>query len=212
MVNEVTSELPIALVIPARLILGFTLALAGAAKLRYPSGFAAGVAQYAILPATLARLYGYLLPALELVTGMLLLVGVWVQLAAVLATAMLSSFAIAVGSNLARKRKMPCFCFGMNAADTIGWHTFTRIVLLLVASIALVFAAPAVTSISFTAFSLDEIVQFVPLALLTIFGLLILALIEVAPWVVRAWVSPAARRNEHSSTIIWIREDSQMRS
>lgn len=195
---------------PLRLVVGITLMWASVGKLRQLSAFVTGVRQYRILPDPLALWYGRLLPAVELVTGVLLLVGEWVLLAAILAVAMFTSFAIAVSVNLIRKRVMPCFCFGANSADALGWHTLTRILLLLLGAFVLVFSpAPPNMLRSLGSFdSVSTLIALVPVVTLTAFGLLILSLVELSPLIIRAWTAPAIRSPRQAATVVWTREDS----
>ncbi len=203
-VGEVCS---VAWAVPFRLVLGITLVLASAGKLRNLPAFVAGVAQYQILPAPLARWYGRLLPFVELGTGALFLLGLWVQLAAVVAGVMLISFAVAVGANVARKREMPCYCFGADATDKMGWHTLARIGLLLGVAAVLAVAPSGQDPLQrvFRDPSIPGVVNLFPMVTLTVFGLFLLALLEKTPWVVRAWTAPAVRPARRGFSVVWSR-------
>lgn len=198
-----------AIVLVLRLIIGITLLLAGGGKLRHLSSFVAGVLQYQILPASLARWYGRLLPIVELVTGILLVAGVWLPLAATLAVAMFASFAVAVGINLNRKRNIPCFCFGADASEPLGWHTLARSILLLFAALMIVLAPFGLDMFkhSGASFSIVALVDLIPIGLLTICGLLMLALLEVAPLVIRAWTARAVQPPPQTFNIVWTQLD-----
>lgn len=198
------------LVTPLRLMLGMTLAYAGLQKARNLPAFVAGVLQYRILPAPFARWYGYLLPVAEVGTGTLLLIGVWIQAAAIVSAAMFASFSIAVGLNLIRKRQMPCFCFGADSSN-IGWHTLTRILLLLLSSSFL-----AITHIEQDALwslfvdpTIAKLINLIPTILLTAFGLLVVSLLEVTPLVIQAWTARAAPPTYRGYSVVWTREPTQ---
>jgi len=109
-----------------RLILGITLIFAGLTKARDLPNFVIGVIYYKVLPENVARWYGRLLPFVEIGAGALLLFGIWTKLVSILSIGIFVSFSIAVSLNLARKRKIPCFCFGANSSE-IGWYTLVRI-------------------------------------------------------------------------------------
>jgi uncharacterized membrane protein YphA (DoxX/SURF4 family) len=117
-----------------RLTLGLIFIISSGAKLRDPAAFVRGVLEYQVLPPPLAQLYGRLLPFAELGTGLLLLSGLVVPVAAGLAALMLTSFAAAVASNVARGRALSCHCFGEHSVSRSGWHALAGdLVLLLVA-------------------------------------------------------------------------------
>ncbi|OGO35913.1 MAG: hypothetical protein A2W35_19150 [Chloroflexi bacterium RBG_16_57_11] len=201
------------LVTPLRLVLGIILISAGAAKLREHTAFVAGVLQYQVLPAPLARWYGRLLPFVELGTGVFFILGVWILPAATISAAMFASFTFAVTINLLRKSEIPCYCFGADARDKMGWHTLVRIVLLFTASLALIlypaFPDPIRTFVYQP--STDGLVELVPLIAISIFGLLFISLLETYPWIVRAWTAPAIKAPSRSVSYTWIREPEEER-
>jgi uncharacterized membrane protein YphA (DoxX/SURF4 family) len=77
--------------------LGAFFALAGWSKLDQLAGFVKEVKQFGILPDNIASLYGTLLPYLEIGVGILLFLGLWTTLAAILGSLLLLSFIFAVG-------------------------------------------------------------------------------------------------------------------
>jgi hypothetical protein len=81
-------------------------------KLRHPRTFTLTVLEYQILPPGLAHTYSRLLPPLELLTGMLLLTGTAIRLAASLSATLLASFMVGVTVNLNRGRSFDCGCHG----------------------------------------------------------------------------------------------------
>lgn len=204
------------LTIPLRLILGITLIIAGLEKVRNPQAFVTGVVQYQILPAPLVRWYGRLLPLVEIDTGALLFSGIWIRPAAAVSAMMFISFSIAVGVNLARNRRMPCFCFGADSSE-IGWHTLARIFLLATASFSLI-SFPTNPDLLWRlvfGFSIPLLIDFIPVVLITAFGLLLLSLIEVSPLVVRAWTSRAIRPANYRYSVVWTKhseEDAEQKS
>jgi hypothetical protein len=120
--------------------LGLTLAAAfgvsAVPKLRHPRGFLLAVLLYRVLPPRLGTLYARILPPLELFVALLLLSGTAVRLAATIAAALLLSFMLAVGINIARGRDLDCHCFGHAINRRIGWPLMLQDGALLLASIA----------------------------------------------------------------------------
>ncbi|MBM3179008.1 MAG: DoxX family membrane protein [Chloroflexi bacterium] len=207
MVNLISGDSVVEFSLILRFILGLTLTFAGTGKLHHLSHFVAGVLRYQILPTHLARWYGRLLPIAEIGVGVLLLIGIWTRPAAIISTAMFVSFAIAVGINLAYKRKMPCFCFGADSSN-IGWHTTVRISLLFIISLLIAitpYGGDALRDYLYNP-SIDGLIGLLPIILLTIFGLLVLSIIEISPLVMRAWTVMARRPANQGYNIVWIRE------
>lgn len=195
------------LITPLRLILGMTLALAGIEKMRHLSIFVAGVLRYQILPIRLARWYGRLLPVVEIGTGTLLLLGSWMRPAAIVSATLFVSFSIAVGLSLARRRKIPCFCFGADSSN-IGWHTAIRILFLLFISLFIVISPNNQNALLGYIInpSLAGLINLIPAILLTVFGIVMLSVIEILPLVLSAWTAKAVRPAHQRDNIVWTRE------
>ena len=96
----------------ARLVLGGVLIAAGASKVTDPDGSVRAVRAYRLLPDGLERVVGYGLPPLEIVVGLLLVVGLATRLAAVIAGLLMIAFAAGVASAWARGLQIDCGCFG----------------------------------------------------------------------------------------------------
>lgn len=190
-----------------RLVIGSVLINAGIVKLRQLPTFVLGVLQYEILPIVLARWYGRLLPFIEIGIGVFLLLGIGFPLVAFLSTIVLFSFAIAVTINILRKRETPCYCFGADSSDKMGWHTLIRISLLLSATIALILlpVSPNLQAL-FELLLVGEFNNFIPVAFITVFGLLTLSFIEVSPLVIRAWTTQAVQPPQAHNVAVWTRE------
>lgn len=112
-----------------RLTLGLYFVLAGFAKLDNIPGFIKEVQGFHILPDHFATLYAILLPYAEMGAGLLLVIGIWTTLAAVLSSLMLLSFVIAFG------------------AFPHGEHLFNKDILLLAASLSLLYSGAGALSI-----------------------------------------------------------------
>ncbi|MGQ9859531.1 MAG: MauE/DoxX family redox-associated membrane protein [Thermodesulfobacteriota bacterium] len=94
-----------------RLVLGAIFLYAGVVKSQDPSGFAQAIYNYRILPGWAINPLAILLPWVEIVMGAVLLMGLWVPGASLLAFGLLGLFAAALCINLARGLDIDCGCF-----------------------------------------------------------------------------------------------------
>lgn len=94
-------------------------ALGGSAKSRKAvSDF--GVPPLLVVPVS------FLLPLVELATGLLLLVPRFAEAAGIAAAVILVIFNAVIAANLIAGRKPPCNCFGQMHSEPIGWKTLAR--------------------------------------------------------------------------------------
>lgn len=100
------------LTLVGRLLLGAVLLVAGGLKAFVPAEAATAVAAYKILPTSLAHIVGYALPWLEIAIALLLIVGISMRLAAVIAGSIMVLFIAAIISVWARGLLIDCGCFG----------------------------------------------------------------------------------------------------
>jgi putative oxidoreductase len=115
--------------LPARLYLGAVFLLACWHKLSNPAAFAVDVATYQLLPLAAVNLFALTVPWIELLLGVLLVLGVRVQAAALVVSGLMVSFMLALGWALHLDLHMSCGCFASQAAaaeDPISWHTLLR--------------------------------------------------------------------------------------
>ncbi len=115
-----------------RFALGGYFILAGLLKLENPTAFIQQVQHFQLLKEPLATLYGILLPYAELGAGALLILGLWTTLAGALSSLMLISFIIA-----------------MKLFPDASTHLFNKDVLLLCASLSLLWSGPGFYSIDY---------------------------------------------------------------
>jgi uncharacterized membrane protein YphA (DoxX/SURF4 family) len=94
----------------ARLVIGLVFLVAGATKLRDPVGFRAAVSNYRILPERLVTPVARALPALEVLVGVMLVLGILIVPTAVVAALVLVAFAGAIWVNVRRERHIGCGC------------------------------------------------------------------------------------------------------
>lgn len=127
-----------------RLGLAGVLLLAGGLKLRAPGTFAVEIANYQLVPA-LAPYLAATLPAIEVVTGLglLVLAAPWRRAAAAVAVALFATFTVAVGSAYLRQINVACGCFG-GSGGSITALTVVRDIALLVGAVLLVILPPSV--------------------------------------------------------------------
>lgn len=104
----------------ARLALGGVLVVAGVLKVANPTVSARAVQAYQILPFDVARYLGYALPMVEIVTGVLLLVGLFTRVAAVVGGVLMLAFIVGISSAWARGLSIDCGCFGGGGAVAPG--------------------------------------------------------------------------------------------
>jgi uncharacterized membrane protein YphA (DoxX/SURF4 family) len=105
------------LALVARLVVGGVWIWAGLAKLTDPLGSVRAVEAYQLLPTSVAEAVGYALPAVEVVIGLALVVGVMSRGAAVISAALFVGFVIGIASVWARGIEIDCGCFGGGGYD-----------------------------------------------------------------------------------------------
>lgn len=96
----------------SRLILGGVLLAAGLLKVQHPAKSAMAVRAYEVLPISIANGLGYALPWFEVGIALMLILGIWVRWSAVLGSALLSLFVLAIAQAWARGLTIDCGCFG----------------------------------------------------------------------------------------------------
>lgn len=96
----------------ARLVLGVVLVVAGALKVGNPLGAARAVQAYEVMPFEVARWVGWALPWIEIVVGVLLVVGLFTRASALLGTVLMLAFVVGIAQAWARGLTIDCGCFG----------------------------------------------------------------------------------------------------
>ena len=106
----------------ARLFLGGVLIYAGAVKIPRPLTSERAVQAYEIFPMDLAGYIGLALPYLEVVLGLLLVLGLFTRPTAIVSTLLMLAFVAGISQAWARGLTIDCGCFGgggqIAAADT----------------------------------------------------------------------------------------------
>lgn len=120
----------------ARLVTGGVWIVAGALKVTDPSASIAAVRAYDLLPDSFVETVGVGLPAVELVVGLALVLGVFTRGAAVISALLFVAFIIGISSVWARGIEINCGCFGggganPDAASSYPWEIARDTALLL---------------------------------------------------------------------------------
>ncbi len=96
----------------ARLVTGGVWIVAGAIKLPDPASSVRAVRAYRLLPDAVEPTVGYLLPALEIVLGLFLVVGLLTRGAGLVSALLFAAFVAGIASAWARGLEIDCGCFG----------------------------------------------------------------------------------------------------
>jgi len=112
----------------ARLYVGLIFVTASWHKLVEPGSFAVDIATYQILPLALVNPMAIVLPWIEIVAGLMLIVGFRTRAAALLVAGMMVMFTVAIAIALGKGLDMSCGCFASQGAaeDPISWRTIVR--------------------------------------------------------------------------------------
>ena len=103
------------LTIRVQIALGVIFIVAALPKVSDPPSFAHMIYNYRILPGGLINLASLVMPWVEILAGLLLVLGIWTRPARHVITGLLLVFMIAIGFNLMRGNAVDCGCF--NVAD-----------------------------------------------------------------------------------------------
>lgn len=102
----------------ARLVLGGVLVVSGGLKVTSPAVSARAVRAFQILPFELAGYVGYALPIIEILVGLLLILGLFTRASAAVGGLLMVAFVIGIASAWMRGLSIDCGCFG--GGGTIG--------------------------------------------------------------------------------------------
>jgi len=111
----------------ARLALGVIFLAASLDKIIHPQAFSEMIYNYQLLPDKVINLAALILPWIELVLGLLLILGRALPGAVVLSNLLLLAFFGALMFNLARRLNIHCGCFSTDpSGDPATWWYVTR--------------------------------------------------------------------------------------
>lgn len=109
-----------------RLVLGLVLIWAGWSKVFDMQTFMQDIANYRILPHEFLPLVAITLPAIELVAGVCLILGLFMEGALFIATVLFIVFLLAIESAILRGLDIKCGCFGTTDAEMVGINVLVR--------------------------------------------------------------------------------------
>lgn len=135
MKEKASTHLVRVVVMLIRLILGSVFVWAALSKVPRPWELAEEIVSFGLVPAILAPAFAILLITVELVTGLLLILGLRVRLAARVVVLLLAVFIVALSQALLRHLDLTCGCFGGD--EPASWWTVARDVGLLLGGIVL---------------------------------------------------------------------------
>lgn len=110
------------LVTVLRLGLGVVFIAASLDKIQNPQNFAENIANYRLVPYPFINLIAIVLPWVEIITGVLLVAGIWIKTNAVIISGMLVAFSVAISQALLRNLDISCGCFSTDPSA----HAMTR--------------------------------------------------------------------------------------
>ena len=101
-----------------RVYIALVFITAGFPKIVTPHDFALSVATYQILPLPFINLFSIIIPWVELLAGILLLIGLWIKPSSLVIFGLMIMFIIALSIALAKGLDIKCGCFASaDAAD-----------------------------------------------------------------------------------------------
>ena len=109
-----------------RIVLGRVFIYASLDKIKHPDLFAEAVYNYQLLPEIAVNLVAISLPWLELLSGILLVLGLWMEGSILILSGLMVVFIGALGINLARGLDVHCGCFITQSSDPITILTLFR--------------------------------------------------------------------------------------
>ena len=105
------------LTIRVQIALGAIFIVAALPKITDPPSFAHMIYNYRILPGGLINISALVMPWVEVLAGLMLILGIWVRPARWIITLLLVTFMIAIAINLGRGNAIDCGCFDVSAAN-----------------------------------------------------------------------------------------------
>lgn len=117
------------LVLIARLYIGYIFIYASLHKIAHPASFALDIATYDILPLFLVNVQAITLPWLEIVSGVLVVIGFRTKGAALTIVGMMVMFIVAISIALYNGLDTSCGCFASQSVaeeDPISYLTILR--------------------------------------------------------------------------------------
>lgn len=108
------------------MVLGAIFVYASLDKITHPDRFADMIHDYQMLPLALVNAWALAMPWVEMMTGAVLILGLWRRAGGLLATALTAAFLIAIAQAESRGLRIECGCFnvsGMSSREA-SWGLF----------------------------------------------------------------------------------------
>jgi uncharacterized membrane protein YphA (DoxX/SURF4 family) len=121
-----------------RLLLALVFIFAAVEKISDPGNFSVSIANYKLFPAEFINVPAIIIPWIELISGLLLLLGISVKENSAIVTFLLVVFTIAVIISLFRGLNIDCGCFGTIYGSEIGILKVSENILLIIIGFILV--------------------------------------------------------------------------
>ncbi len=122
-------------VLVLRLFLGVLFVYSASGKVLHPDKFAIAVRAYELLPVSMTNLFALVLAWAELVTGVLLILGIGTRKAAAAIVLLLVIFIVAIATTIVRGLVIDCGCFGNEGGSKTGYLLIIRNLFLIAASL-----------------------------------------------------------------------------
>lgn len=138
-------------VLAIRLVLGVVFIWAAVHKIAYPADFAKDIYNYRMLPSTFINFMALTLPWLEIICGVLIILGIFTRGSALLIGFMLFIFIIAISFALVRGLDISCGCFSSGAGDAghgVAIDLLVRDILMFLGSMIVLFYAGSALSLA----------------------------------------------------------------
>ncbi len=117
-----------------RLGIGCMFIYSSLPKIRQPYDFLANVYNFELVGPKLGMLTAMILPWAELLVGICLVGGIFVSGALLVSICLGAMFTFVLASALYRGLNISCGCFGSSFADTIGYSTLVRAIIIMLLS------------------------------------------------------------------------------
>ena len=115
-----------------RLLLALVFIFAAIEKIAAPENFAVSIANYKLLPAEFINIPAIVIPWIELISGLLLLLGISVKENSAIITFLLVVFTITIIISLFRGLNIDCGCFGTTYGEQIGILKISENIILII--------------------------------------------------------------------------------
>ena len=121
-----------------RLLLALIFIFAAIEKIAIPENFSASISNYKLLPVELIHILAIIIPWIELISGILLLLGISVKENSTIIIFLLIVFTSAIIISLFRGLNIDCGCFGTTYGAQIGLLKVSENILLIIFGFILV--------------------------------------------------------------------------